>query len=835
MSRIPAPVFSDRLQSLSHDEFVEFVAALWETAGWDTTVDGAVVVARSEEKRQRLLVLPPRRLSRYRSSPSVDAPVDRVVTARLVDDSGQLPRDTPDAERVDAAALRHRLLYGVDSEVGDQLCQDYLGVSLRGDGWDSAGTSRVALTAVAALVIGLGVVFGLVFVGLPFSDGETATPKTNATELAGGLGLGETTASVHTSVGSPTKIGVGETIYVSRRGGVLALDGSTGRQIWSYTDLPGDVGPPLVVNGTVYVRAFGEIHAIDAMTGNREWAYDATNGPVAARPTVVNGTVYVGDSSRVLAIDAGTGQLEWESASADARLSLSPTVRNGTVYAGSRNGTMYALDAETGNERWSRNEMEAAYAFSPTLIAGSADGNGTEHGTLVVSGANTLYGLDASTGDRRWRFSDRWSLSRPTVLQRPGNRTQIDAMVFVGNHRDGIFALDATTGKQEWSKPVPNATYTLSPAVAGLGATRQNGTNRTVIVSVGDGASDDELGRVYALDTITGTERWRFDSENSSTGVPTVADGTVYVGTENGTLYALDSATGEQLWSQQVAETSIVLASTVVENPVDGDSVDSMVRLGTEGHHDWLDSPSVTPNGNRTQQLRIIDHRMPDSIGAGERGIVEVAVVNTGDSQTRGTVDWSVDWETESGTADDSQLTLGAKEAATARLSVVPPAELGTYEYSVQVGEETLTGTITVVEPARHVITSVDDPGQTRRGDQVEILATVNNSDSVAGTTDIAFAFDGERIETTQVELGANESVTQTFTVEIPDNASVGTHTFTVATDDESVNGTLEVVTIDTGTDALPVVNLVLALTVLITLLSLGWWSLSKSERFGAG
>jgi len=139
---------------------------------------------------------------------------------------------------------------------------------------------------------------------------------------------------------------------------------------------------------------------------------------------------------------------------------------------------------------------------------------------------------------------------------------------------------------------------------------------------------------------------------------------------------------------------------------------------------------------------------------------------------------------------------------------------------------------IPVVEPARHVITNVDDPGETRRGDQVEILVTVHNPDGVAGTTDVAFAFDGERIETTQVELGVNESVTETFTIEIPDNATEGTHTYTVATDDESVNGTLEVVTIDTGNDAVPVVSLVFVLTVLITLLSLGWWYLSTSGRF---
>ena len=55
--------------------------------------------------------------------------------------------------------------------------------------------------------------------------------------------------------------------------------------------------------------------------------------------------------------------------------------------------------------------------------------------------------------------------------------------------------------------------------------------------------------RVYALDAATGNELWSFATGEVVVSVPTVADGVVYVGSNDNHLHALDADTGEKLWS----------------------------------------------------------------------------------------------------------------------------------------------------------------------------------------------------------------------------------------------------------------------------------------------
>lgn len=81
--------------------------------------------------------------------------------------------------------------------------------------------------------------------------------------------------------------------------------------------------------------------------------------------------------------------------------------------------------------------------------------------------------------------------------------------------------------------------------------------------------SDD--GNIYALNASTGTKLWNFATNGVIFSSPAVANGVVYVGTEDtgsldgGNLYALNAVTGAQLWSYNTG--SIDLSSPAV---VDG-------------------------------------------------------------------------------------------------------------------------------------------------------------------------------------------------------------------------------------------------------------------------
>jgi outer membrane protein assembly factor BamB len=56
------------------------------------------------------------------------------------------------------------------------------------------------------------------------------------------------------------------------------------------------------------------------------------------------------------------------------------------------------------------------------------------------------------------------------------------------------------------------------------------------------------FGNLYAIDVGTGEEEWAFRTGDLVSSSPTVADGTVYVGSEDNNLYAVDAESGDQEW-----------------------------------------------------------------------------------------------------------------------------------------------------------------------------------------------------------------------------------------------------------------------------------------------
>ena len=82
---------------------------------------------------------------------------------------------------------------------------------------------------------------------------------------------------------------------------------------------------------------------------------------------------------------------------------------------------------------------------------------------------------------------------------------------------------------------------TSSPAVA----------NGVVYV----GSNDDSI---YALNASTGTLLWSYSAGESVSSSPAVADGVVYVGSLNygngKSIHALDASTGALLWDYQTGE-----------------------------------------------------------------------------------------------------------------------------------------------------------------------------------------------------------------------------------------------------------------------------------------
>jgi hypothetical protein len=155
---------------------------------------------------------------------------------------------------------------------------------------------------------------------------------------------------------------------------------------------------------------------------------------------------------------------------------------------------------------------------------------------------------------------------------------------------------------------------------------------------------------------------------------------------------------------------------------------------------------------------------VPASATAGETLAVEAAVTNVGGETGTQTVAFSVDGEDQEQTA----VTLDPGES-----------ELVGFEYTVVEGDgselpvtvssanETVTGAVTVVEPASFAVTFGSVPESVTVGEALTVPVVVTNAGGVSGTRTVTVTVDGDPVGATELSLapGANETVSFEYTV----------------------------------------------------------------------
>lgn len=162
---------------------------------------------------------------------------------------------------------------------------------------------------------------------------------------------------------------------------------------------------------------------------------------------------------------------------------------------------------------------------------------------LVFIKADHLLSINSSTGAKVWESSinSAQQFSSPVVS---------DGYVYACNDLQGtiggqIYALNESNGNQIWSFPANASSST--PAVA-------NG-----IVYVGS-----DNGGVYAINAYSGEKIWNYSTGGAVNSSPAVTNGIVYVGSDDGNVYALNAATGTKLWNYT---TGIAVKYSIISSP----------------------------------------------------------------------------------------------------------------------------------------------------------------------------------------------------------------------------------------------------------------------------
>ena len=304
-----------------------------------------------------------------------------------------------------------------------------------------------------------------------------------------------------------------------------------------------------------------------------------------------------------------TGDLQWVYPIKSFVLS-SPAVADGKLYIGATDGKLYCLDAYTGAWIWEY-DTESYIDSSPTVVDGEV---------YICSENGIVYCLNADTGDGIWDTPIGEGLSSPVVAEWPTvdpfNPPAADELVVICSENGNVYFLNADNGVIEWIEVQisPVEPIYASPIVAdgmvyyalyesevralalgGWGGKviyRPDGVPDCPVVSspaIADGKLyvGSENHWVYCFDVDQHVEIWNFQTGHDIISSPAVADGEVYICSEDGQVYCLDAYTGALIW-QYTAGTAITSSLTVADNKVYIGGVDGKLYCLNADSGAWI-------------------------------------------------------------------------------------------------------------------------------------------------------------------------------------------------------------------------------------------------------
>lgn len=333
---------------------------------------------------------------------------------------------------------------------------------------------------------------------------------------------------------------------------------------------------PVVADGRVYTMdSEARVSAFDVANGRRLWRVSLTprredegalGGGLAYHAGKLFVTTGYGD---VVALEPSTGRAFWV-ATLKQPIRGAPSADGSRVFVITYDNQMHALDIERGEELWTHTGIAEAAGF-----LGAANPAIENNIVITPYSSGELLALRADTGVVAWseqlvRSSAR--ISQAGALNDINGRPVIDrGRVYAVSQSGRFVAIDIRSGERVWERVIPSV---QTPWVAGdyiyaitidaeiLCMSRRDGkvkwirqlrryedpkakTNKGIInwygpVLAGDRllvASTDE--RVLSLSPYTGDLIGAMSLSDKAAQPPVVADGTVYIVTDDAQLIAL--------------------------------------------------------------------------------------------------------------------------------------------------------------------------------------------------------------------------------------------------------------------------------------------------------
>lgn len=271
-------------------------------------------------------------------------------------------------------------------------------------------------------------------------------------------------------------------------------------------------------------------------------------GPVVAVDRVFVAETANLDTEVVRALDRKTGRELWR-ASWKGRISVpfyakrsgdwirsTPAWDGKTLYVAGMEEVLVALDGQTGAERW-RVDFPKRFG-TPKPEFGFASSPLVDGEFIYTQAANAVVKLRKATGETVWRvLENKENIFESGAFSSPLIAKLGERRVLLVQSRTALHGLDPETGKELWSREIPNfrGMNILTPVVYGDGIFTSTYRNESYFLKTGGG----ELQEV-----------WR-NKTKGYMSTPVVIGGYVYMHLQSQRFTCLDLRTGETRWTSE--------------------------------------------------------------------------------------------------------------------------------------------------------------------------------------------------------------------------------------------------------------------------------------------
>lgn len=285
--------------------------------------------------------------------------------------------------------------------------------------------------------------------------------------------------------------------------------------------------------------------------GELVWKQRIGGSNFSSSPALAGMKVYVGSKDgHLYCLLSSSGEVLWKFKTGGG-IGSSPAVDGASVYFGSYDSTFYCVDRHAGREIWSA-RVGASIGASPLVHEGA-----------VYCGCKDgrVYAWDGHSGLPRWQLE-----TKAEVWARP---LAVGSHLFIGSLDRRFYCVDAETGMVVWSIEVAGAVYTSAAA----------GPENTVIFAANDGT-------VYQVHQRDGAVVWTgtFQPIYSS---PLVANGMLFFGCTDGDVHCVSLKEHREVWKYTtgaaVRSSPTLAAGTLLVGSYDG----RLYAFAVSGKRKW--------------------------------------------------------------------------------------------------------------------------------------------------------------------------------------------------------------------------------------------------------